>query len=338
MPQPRPGGRPMPQARRRSRSASPSRPNSPNPVSRRPRPRSELGNEAAADSAGDSEADRGPHRLCQLLLQRAEPRSRLVGFRQERRLRRRGGAWKLTGEMDGGGKVEITLADEASAGTFPQGAVKLEPNQDLDQQLGPAGSGGLLVALHLWRHAAGRRTGEIRRRLLLRHRAVSRAIEGQADVLVATRNVAEVNLVFDPATGQLRDRRDDRRSRCRPVRGPFQRLSRRRRPAGSAPPGSPPRRHGLRPDSLEHKSSWRAKPEGEAVIRRLAWSWLPCALLGLPQIAARAGLVCRSHRPDPAQDRQDLRRRRPPRARSLSKRLPDQRRRAHPHRLELRAR
>src|SRR5207248_10946737 len=61
------------------------------------------------------------------------------------------GAWRLTGEMAGAGKVEIVLSDEASSGSFPQGAVKLDAGQDLDQQLGPDGSGGLVAALHLWR-------------------------------------------------------------------------------------------------------------------------------------------------------------------------------------------
>jgi len=113
-----------------------------------------------------------------------------------------GGAWKLTGEMEGGGKVEIALADETSAGTFPQGAVKLEAGQDLDQQLGPAGSGGLLVALHLWRTlliGGPQKFGDV----YYYGTAPYAGIEGQADVLVATRNVAEMNLVFDPKHGQL---------------------------------------------------------------------------------------------------------------------------------------
>ena len=113
-----------------------------------------------------------------------------------------GGAWKLSGELAGGGKVEITLADEASSGTFPQGAAKIDAAQDLDQQLAPAGSGGLLAALHLWRQIlveGPQKFGDV----YYYGTAPFAGIEGQAEVLVATRNVAEINLVFDPASGQL---------------------------------------------------------------------------------------------------------------------------------------
>jgi len=113
-----------------------------------------------------------------------------------------GGAWTCKGTLEGGGKIEVTLADEATSGRFPQGAVKLDPAQDLDQQLGPEGSGGLLAALHLWRlflvqgpqqfgdayyYGTGPYPG----------------IEGLAEVLVASRNVAELELIFDPHSHRL---------------------------------------------------------------------------------------------------------------------------------------
>jgi serine protease Do len=113
-----------------------------------------------------------------------------------------GGTWKLTGELAGGGKVEVTLADDASSGNFPQGAAKLDAMQDLDQQLGPAGSGGLLAALHLWRQMlvqGPEKFGDVH----YYGTAPSPGVQGLADVLMATRNVADMNLVFDPATGRL---------------------------------------------------------------------------------------------------------------------------------------
>jgi S1-C subfamily serine protease len=113
-----------------------------------------------------------------------------------------GGPWKLSGELAGGGKVELSLADNASSGTFPQGAVKLDAAQDLDQQLGPAGSGGLVAALHLWRQLlveGPQKFGDV----YYYGSAPLADIEGQAEILVATRNVAEVHLVFDPTSGQL---------------------------------------------------------------------------------------------------------------------------------------
>jgi S1-C subfamily serine protease len=112
------------------------------------------------------------------------------------------GPWKLSGELAGGGKVEITLGDEASRGSFPQGAVQLEAEQDLDQELGPDGSGGLLAALHLWRQMltlGPQKFGDVFYYGTLPYADV----EGQADVLIGTRNVAESRFVFDPASGLL---------------------------------------------------------------------------------------------------------------------------------------
>jgi S1-C subfamily serine protease len=113
-----------------------------------------------------------------------------------------GGAWKLTGQLKDGGKVEVTLNSEASTGTFPAGAAKVEEGKDLDQQLDPPGSGGLLAALHLWRLllVSGPKTfGDV----YYYGTAPYRDVEGLADVLIATRNVAECEFVFDPKTGQL---------------------------------------------------------------------------------------------------------------------------------------
>jgi serine protease Do len=112
------------------------------------------------------------------------------------------GTWKLTGEIPGGGKVEIALADEISSGSFPQGVAKIDASQDIDQQLGPAGSGGLMAALHLWRQMlieGPQKFGEV----YYYGTAPYPGIEGQADVIIATRNVAELRFVFDPADGRL---------------------------------------------------------------------------------------------------------------------------------------
>jgi serine protease Do len=113
-----------------------------------------------------------------------------------------GGSWKLSGELVGGGRLEVTLGDEASSGSFPQGTAKIDTAQDLDQQLGPAGSGGLLAALHLWRQllVQGPKTfGDV----VYYGTAPAAGVEGLADVLTATRNVAEMQFVFDPASGLL---------------------------------------------------------------------------------------------------------------------------------------
>jgi serine protease Do len=112
------------------------------------------------------------------------------------------GPWKLSGELAGGGIVEVTLGDDASSGNFPQGAVKLDASQDLDQELGPRGSGGLLAALHLWRQllvSGPQKFGDV----IYYGTSPYPEMEGLAEVLLATRNVAEVHFAFDPTSGQL---------------------------------------------------------------------------------------------------------------------------------------
>lgn len=113
-----------------------------------------------------------------------------------------GGAWKFTGDWTGGGKVDLTLDNEASSGNFPTGLVKLEPGQDLDQQLGPPGSGGLLVALHLWRQMlveGPEKFGNV----VYYGTAPFDNLPDQAEIIQATRNVAELRLTFSPSADQL---------------------------------------------------------------------------------------------------------------------------------------
>jgi serine protease Do len=121
------------------------------------------------------------------------------------------GNWKLSGELAGGGNVEITLTDAASSGNFPQGAVELDAMQDLDQQLGPPGSGGLLAALHVWRQLliqGPQKFGDV----TYYGTAPHPGIEGLAEVLMATHNVAEIDFVFedgaDPCELRFSDYRD----------------------------------------------------------------------------------------------------------------------------------
>ena len=112
------------------------------------------------------------------------------------------GSWSFEGEMAGGGKVQLTLGDDESTGTFPSGAAKVDANKDLDEQLGPTGSGGLLVAMHLWRQmliGGPQKYGEV----YYYGTAPYPGIEPLADVLFGVRNVVETNFVFDPSSGQL---------------------------------------------------------------------------------------------------------------------------------------
>ena len=80
--------------------------------------------------------------------------------------------------------------------------MKLDPAKDLDQQLGPAGSGGLVAALHLWRQllvSGPTKFGGVS----YYGTAPYPGMEGEADVLAAVQNVAEANFVFDKTSGRL---------------------------------------------------------------------------------------------------------------------------------------
>jgi hypothetical protein len=111
------------------------------------------------------------------------------------------GPWRFSGEMSGAA-VTLELTDTGGRGLFPQGEFRLDAAQDLDQQLGPPGSGGLLAALHLWRQFLVEGP-EPFGQCDYYGTAPYPDLEGLADVLVATRNVAEVELAFDPASGRL---------------------------------------------------------------------------------------------------------------------------------------
>jgi hypothetical protein len=113
------------------------------------------------------------------------------------------GTWTLKGTHSRGDTpVEVTLSADKVEGSFPAEKAALDLSKDLDEQLAPSGSGGLLVALHLWRLLlieGPEKFGDV----YYYGTAPQRTIEGQADVLIATRNVVEMRLSFDPAKGRL---------------------------------------------------------------------------------------------------------------------------------------
>jgi hypothetical protein len=112
------------------------------------------------------------------------------------------GSWVLTGVDDGGGPVVIKLGKEEISGQFPGGAVQVDTSEDLAGQLGPAGSGGLLVALHVWQRMLRQGPQQFGDVFYLGTAPVI-GREGLYDVLVATHDVVESHFVFDPDSGSL---------------------------------------------------------------------------------------------------------------------------------------
>ena len=80
------------------------------------------------------------------------------------------GVWKLTGADAAGNKIEIELGGDKITGRFGAKPAVIDLARDLDGQLAPEGSGGLLVALHLVEASAAVGAQAVRRRVLLGHR------------------------------------------------------------------------------------------------------------------------------------------------------------------------
>ncbi|QDU93141.1 Periplasmic serine endoprotease DegP precursor [Lignipirellula cremea] len=113
-----------------------------------------------------------------------------------------GGVWTAQGELEAGGAFELTLGETAVSGVFPAGPASIDPSKDLDTQLAPEGSGGLLAAMHLWRRLllnGPEKFGQV----YYLGTAPMAGFEQPIDVLVATHGVIESKFMFDPQTGRL---------------------------------------------------------------------------------------------------------------------------------------
>ena len=112
------------------------------------------------------------------------------------------GVWTLRGEVAGTGAVELKLGPQLIAGKFGNAPVAVEFGKDLGDQLDPPGSGGLLVALHLWRHlltSGPAKFGEV-------YYLGTLPVAGQTelcDVLVGTHQDVEARFLFAAGTGEL---------------------------------------------------------------------------------------------------------------------------------------
>lgn len=117
------------------------------------------------------------------------------------------GTWTLKGEHSRGqAAIEVTLANDQVSGTFPAEKATLDLTKDLDEQLAPSGSGGLLVALHLWRQLlleGPEKFGDVYYYGTAPYLTGDGEKLAEYDVLIATRNVVEMRLAFDRETGRL---------------------------------------------------------------------------------------------------------------------------------------
>lgn len=112
------------------------------------------------------------------------------------------GEWLVKGKMSDGGPVELRLAEKQAGGKFPGGPALVEFGKDLGEQLDPPGSGGMLVALAMWRRMltlGPEKFGEV---YYLGTMPLA-GTDKMCDVLIATHDVVECRFMFDPGSGQL---------------------------------------------------------------------------------------------------------------------------------------
>ena len=104
--------------------------------------------------------------------------------------------WRLKA-LDGQGReIVIVLADEKSGIQIDGESFVLDPGEDLSSQLFPADTGGLLVALHLWRKLlvlGPEKFGDV----VYFGSIPNQNAQGTGDLIVATQGAIESNFVFD---------------------------------------------------------------------------------------------------------------------------------------------
>ncbi len=117
--------------------------------------------------------------------------------------------WKLSGLVNDA-PFDITLSALSVFAGFPSGPAAIDVEQALNEQLGPEGSGGLLLALHMWRRLlieGPERFGDVYY-LGAAPRKIAWPENDEpdgalVDIIVATHDVVETHFLFDRKTGRL---------------------------------------------------------------------------------------------------------------------------------------
>ena len=117
----------------------------------------------------------------------------------------RGGDWTIEAALDGGGDFSFTLSDDRATLKHPAGETIVDLSKDLDTQLGPPDSGGLVVAAAMWRRLltlGPQKYGEVYYRGTAPS-GLDEPLTDLVDVLVATHDVTETHFLFRPESGRM---------------------------------------------------------------------------------------------------------------------------------------
>ena len=113
-----------------------------------------------------------------------------------------GYAWRIRGRLPDDRPFELRLSQAEAALRLPYGNYGANFQGDLETQLSPPGSGGLLLALHLWQRLLDKGLSKFGEVYYLGQLPLGRGDE-RADCLVGTHAGMEVYFLFSPETGEL---------------------------------------------------------------------------------------------------------------------------------------
>jgi len=113
-----------------------------------------------------------------------------------------GGTWTISGQVGTGGKFRLELTDAEIRLKLPTTDYKWTAGDELGTSLAPPQSGGLLLALHLWRRLAVEGPGNFGEVSYIGTMPLA-GREGLVDALYGTHGGVECRLLFDPDEGDL---------------------------------------------------------------------------------------------------------------------------------------
>ncbi len=111
-------------------------------------------------------------------------------------------AWHIKGKFNGNAEFGLELQTDFVTGRYPEGPDRIDLSKDLDTQLAPIGSHGMLASLHAWQRfliTGSKEFGDV-------YYLGTVPIAGHdqpCHVLIGTYNVLELRFIFEPNNGHL---------------------------------------------------------------------------------------------------------------------------------------
>jgi serine protease Do len=121
---------------------------------------------------------------------------------QRQDLSARSQPWSLQGKVDSGDNFELILRDDEAFFSLPTGQYRADLLAELDQQLEPERSGGMLLAMSLWRRLAVQGPQNFGDMYYLGRQKDPDSSQ-EWDVVVGTHHTVEAKFFFDPGSGAI---------------------------------------------------------------------------------------------------------------------------------------